>query len=322
MPRKKKEYKPKYFPFSSGIPWKIDHGKYVIPEISYETWHRVLDGKDIIITAFGGLIESFFSLSVAESIVTFDPKHNMYWLGYSKYDVFARMQGLVKPSLITFPPETLKEYPVPLFFDADNNAYFNVLNNYLVRTSYWGQYPELRTAPILKQISENSMIPWNMNIPQMRHLGTEFYDELCTVGRLRNRSKVILIILDTTDSDVLGWNTHNIREFSQLIASKGFKVIVFCQNTIAFQGSKILAFEYDIRKILQMINVSWMVLSNSIQWLLISMILSDVKIVSRQVDGPFDLFENADFIGAQNDIFTDRKFFSPVDVFTICEGLI
>jgi hypothetical protein len=316
----KKKYRSRFFPFSPGIPWKLSNGKYIIPEIDFETWHKVLDGREIIIAAFGGLLESFFSLSAAEALVSFDSSHKIYWLGNPEYSFFVRAQGLCKISPVKLTPEILKQYPVPLFLDNGGNAYLNILNNYLVRKSYWGKYPDVVKAPVLEQMSGNIMIPWRNYVPKLRGLGTEFFDELHNTGRVRQTTKVISIVLSNTNKDILRWNLQNIKEFSQLASHKGWKVIVFTHKTSAFYGTNILAIEYSLRNILQTIKKSWMVLSNDINWLLISLIISDAKLISRHLDNQYSLFKNAEFLGVNNDIFTDRHV-SPIDVFGICEGL-
>ena len=316
----KRKYKAKFFPFSPGIAWKVERGKYIIPEIDFETWHKVLDGRDVIITAFGGLVESLFSLCVAEALVSFDSSHKIYWLGNQQYSFFARAQGLCKPSIIDITPDILKQYPVPLFLDNDGNAYFNILNNCLRRISWWGLYPEEVTLPILEQMANNIMIPWRNYVPKLRSLGTEFIDELQATGRIRSTSKIISIILNETNQDLLQWTLQNIKEFAQLASHKGWKVLVFTNKPNMLYGSNILATEYNQRNILQAIKRSWVVLSNDINWLLVSLIISEAKLVSRHVDNQYCLFKNAEFLGASNDIFTDRNIY-PIDVFRICEGL-
>jgi len=315
-------YKPKFFPFSAGIPWKIERGKYILPDVDLETWNKVLDKKDIIITAFGGMIESFFSLSFAEALHSFDPGHKVYWLGDPKYHLFARSQGLCKLCNINLTPDKLKDYPVPLFFDRKDNAYLNALVNYKVRRAYWGKYPEERSEPALQQIFQNCMVPWRDYRPAMRRLGTEFWDELIQTGRVRKTTKVITIIIDHTDDDSLEWNVQNIREFAQLVGVQGIRVVVFSGNSRVFHGTSILAHEFDMRKVLQLIPHSWMVLSNKQDWLLISMLISKAHIISKHIDGCYDLFKNAEVLGVQNDIFTDREWVSPMDAHTICEGLL
>ncbi|MCK9567799.1 hypothetical protein M0R72_02465 [Candidatus Pacearchaeota archaeon] len=316
----KRKYKARYFPFSPGIPWKIERGKYVIPEIDFETWHKILDGRNIIITAFGGLLESFLSLSAVEAILSIDSAHKVYWLGNQEYSFLVRLQGLCKISLINLTKETLKQYPVPLFLDGKGNAYLNVLNNYMQRTSYWGKYPEEVTAPVVEQISRNIMIPWESYAPKLRNLGTEFIDELQKTGRIRQISKIISIILNETNKDLLKWSLQNFKEFSQLASHKGWKVIVFTNNTNLFHGSNILAVEYNPRHILQVIKKSWVIMSNDINWSLMALMISEAKLISKPIDNQYSLFKNAEFLGANNDIFTDRNLY-PIDVFGICEGL-
>lgn len=317
-----KQYKPKYFPFSAGIPWKVERGKYIIPEIDSVTWHKVIGDRDIVITAFGGIFESFFSLSVAEAINAFDSSHKLYWLGNPSYEFFVRAQGLCKVSNINLSLDILKSYPVPLFFDQGNNAYINVLNNYLIRTSYWGKYPQQVNTPVVEQIFRNAMIPWQNYIPVMRKIGSEFYDELEKTNRLTYRSRIVTIVHFPCKDDVLRWNVHNIKEFAQLVGVKGLKVVLFTHNPSLFHGTKMIVHQYDIRKILQVIQKSWMVLSTDIHWLLITLMISDAKMILKNVNGPYDLFKNAEVLKVQNDIFTDQKWVSPVDAFTICEGLL
>lgn len=280
----------------------------------------MLNGRSIIITSFGGLIESFFSLCAAEAIVSFESSQKLYWLGNSKYHPLLRAQGLCKPSSINMKPEILKQYPVPLFLDNGGNAYFNILNNYLFRTSYWGKYTEEVHAPIFEQMARNIMIPWHGYVPKLRNLGNEFLDDMFKIGRLRPTSKVISIILDDTNNDILQWSIQNIREFAQLSSHKGWKVIVFTNNTNALYGPNVLTAEYNYRNILQAVNNSWVVMSNDIDWLLISIMTSDARIISTHIDNQYSLFKNAEFLGVHNDIFTNRNLL-PVDAFGICEGL-
>ena len=317
-----RKYKPKFFPFSAGIPWKIERGKYIIPEIDAETWHKVTDGKEIIITAFGGLFESMFSLCAAEAMASFAGAHNLFWLGNPEFSCLSNFQGLCKQCNITLTPEILKQYPVPLFFDLDGRVYFNVLNNYLIRSSYWGKYPEVMDMPVTEQIFRNVMIPWRDYFPILRNLGTEFFDELINIGRISKNTKIVLIILSETKTDTLDWSVQNIREFSQLASHKGLKTIVFTNYPNVFWGSNILVYKYDVRKILQVLEKSWMVLSNDTSWKLVSLLGSKAKIISRHIKGAFDLFKNAEVLGVSNDIFTDRDWVSPLDAFAICEGII
>lgn len=320
MTKVQRKYNAKFFPFSPGIPWKMERGKYVIPEIGFDIWHKVLNGKNIVVTAFGGLIESFFSLCAAEAISSFESSQKISWLGHSEYASMLRLQGLCKFSPIKLTPEVLKKYPVPLFIDNSGNAYLNMLHNYLIRTSYWGQYPEEVTSPVFEQISRNIMIPWQGYIPKLRNLGTELFDELYSTGKIRSTSKIVSIILNDVQNDILKWNVQNIKEFAQLASHKGWKVVVFTKNMRQLYGSNIILVEYNYNNIFQILTRSWVILSNDIDWLLISMLVSDAKIISCNIDNQYNLFKNAEFIDVHNDIVTSWNLM-PVDIFRICVEL-
>jgi len=323
MSRKKIKYKSKFFPFSAGIPWKIERGKYIIPEIDGQIWNDVLKDKHIIITAFGGILESFISLCAAEAIKHTVNNNKLSWIGNFEYYDFVKFQGLCTLSNIKITEENLKNYPVPIFFDKNDNAYFNILNNYLIRNSYWGKYPEKINLPIFEQIYKNVLIPWNNYTPNLRYLGTEFIDNLYKTGKFNsNKTKIISIILNDCDNNMLDWNIHNIKEFAQLVSNKGFKVVLFTKYIYSFYGSNINIYKYDFKNIMQTVIKSWMVLSNDINWLIISMMISKSKLISRKINGPLDLLKNAESLGIENDIFVYTKWISPIDVFNICEGFL
>jgi hypothetical protein len=311
----KLKFKNKFFPFASGISWEIDQGKYVVPKIDGETWKSVLSNKDLHIVVFGGLLESFFSFSYAEALSSLEPDKDLYWIGDDKYKCLLKVNGLCKPGQSGLTKTDLEKYPVPLFFDKEDNAYFNVLHDYKTKLSYWGQHPKENKLPILKQIYNNLMIPWNNYIPKTRSLDFSFYNHISIKNKLSH--KTILIIHDEEDN-ALNWNKHNIREFAFLVGKHGFKVCVATHHSGMFYDSKVIAIEYDILKILQLITKSWMVLSSKIDWLFIAMMISNAHIVSKHQDGIYNLFDNAEFIGATNVIFTDKTWMSPMDVCAIC----
>ena len=61
-----------------------------------------------------------------------------------------------------------------------------------------------------------------------------------------------------------------------------------------------------------------MILSDSIDDLLVGMMISNAIIGASHQDG--ELYRDAEFIGAENVIFTDSGKLSPVDVHAMCEG--
>lgn len=319
--RRNVKYKPKYFPFSSGIPWQIDRGKYIIPKIDMLSWKMATDNKGFItIICFGGLFESFYSLIAAESISSINKELKIHIKCDDRFLYFSKAQGICKYSNLIIDKDVVKKYPVPLFFDADNNVYLNILNNYNTRSSYWGKYEEEVKGPATKQLYENSLISTS-KFPVLRDIEFDFYNELISSGLIKQTSKIITIITNDNRSS-LDWSLQNIKEFSQLVATIGFKVVVFTDNVGKFYGTKTVAVGYDIRKITQLIKKSWMVLSSDVDWLLISMISSKANIISNHVTGYKNLLDNAEFLETDVNVITDMDGITPINAYAICKGLI
>ena len=90
---------------------------------------------------------------------------------------------------------------------------------------------------------------------------------------------------------------------------------VFGNLKYDFYGTNIASFDFNIENIIQFIIKSNIVLSNDIEYLLFSLIVSDIRVFSSNVfeNTVFDLFNNACFIESENEIITNRDM-SPYDV--------
>lgn len=311
----------KRFPFSPGIKWDLEIGRYIVPKIDYNTWDRFVGEKDIIVTAFGTFIESLFSLCVLEAINS-QMKNKLFWIGDSKYENLHYLNGISSICNISLTKKDLENYPVPLFCDAKSNVYFNVLNDVPVKKSFWGIWPKERTEPIFQQIFTNSMLQWDSSyLPKMRRVGTDFFDNLVKQNKITNKSKIITIILENADVDILDWKIQQVKEFIQIISNRGYKVILFSRNLNSYYGTRAILSELDYRKAFQVIKRSFFVLSNDIQWLLAVLLLSSAAIVGKNTVGSVDLFKNAEYIGAENDIFSFNDNISTLDMLRIIEGI-
>jgi hypothetical protein len=260
---------------------------------------------------------------LAEVLKTQNPKTRLFWIGNGKFDGLIHLNGLCENSNINI-KVILDKYPVPIFLDKYNNVYFNLLNNYIIRKSYWGMYEEVTKKPILKQLMDNFTIPWDGQLPIMRKLTTDKFRSWCNINHIRDNSKIILIIINNDtihDIDCLKWNIHNIKELSAFVSNIGFKVVIASKEHGLYYGSKLITIDYDYSMIFQLIKKSLMVLSTSIDWLLISMLISKCYIGSIMMNDQLSLFNNADVINAKNVIFTDKEWLSPMDVYAICGGI-
>src|SRR5690606_22885327 len=164
------KFSKKFFPFSPGIPWTIKNRKYIVPEIDGNTWNRVLKDKTFIITCYGGLLESFFSLAYCEAIAKIEPYRKITWMGTTDFEYFVNAQGIASINSFDLGANIVDKYPAPIFMDKQNNAYFNVLNNYLETKSYRSKWPYYNKDICLKQLYKNCMLEWNCNIPKLRNI--------------------------------------------------------------------------------------------------------------------------------------------------------
>src|SRR3990167_86537 len=114
----------KYFPFAPGVPWKIKNGKYIVPALSMDAWHRALHGKEIVVVAYGGFIESFVSLCFLEIVNYLSPGKKLFWLGNNRFASLVEVNGLAQICESDVSKETFANYPVPLFMDRDYYYFF------------------------------------------------------------------------------------------------------------------------------------------------------------------------------------------------------
>jgi transposase len=54
------------FPFAPKILWTLNSGKYVKPKLPKIVIDRSIKNKTIVVSAFGNIFESFFSMSLLE----------------------------------------------------------------------------------------------------------------------------------------------------------------------------------------------------------------------------------------------------------------
>lgn len=301
----------KYFPFCPGIGWEIYKGK-IIPKISAEIWQERISNKSIILTLpQGGLLEAFVSLSCAEAISKIE-NGKLYWLGNKKFFDLINLHGLCEISNIKLTLRDLDNYPTPVFFDKKDKVYFNLLNNYIIKKNYWQMYDCEAKDPAIKQIFDNCLLNEWPGPPKFRNLNSS----------KMNKNKNIVIILDNFYSihkiDCLNWSIQQTKELASMLYGKNFKVNVISNNKTPFYGSKVNVIDYNILNIMDLIKSSWMVLSNNIDWLIISLMISNAIVFSKTLPKAFDLIANAEYIDVKNQIFIENGDISTIDIYNTC----
>ncbi|NJO18394.1 MAG: hypothetical protein HC877_22470 [Thioploca sp.] len=296
----------KYFPFSPGIPWKVRRNKYVLPEIDLEFWQPLVSDKEIVITCFGKTLENFFALAFAEMLLKIGHK-NVTWKGMG-WELY-RMQGLIEESESKIESGHLDDYPVPLFFDKENRVYMNVMYNYINYKSLYGYYPLENNNPLLKQLGDNMLVPWDFSyLPKIRK--TKEYNI---------NKKFILIFPDHEDTmhevEFFDWSLQNIREFVALVKPLGYDVLIYTKHEFKYHGIDIKLIN-DLYIVFYLLNRVSFVLSSTIDWLLIAIMMGGAKIAGHHFDGKYDLHKNIEYLGLNNVIFTSEAWISPFEIYT------
>jgi hypothetical protein len=315
----KSKNKTKFFPFSPGVPWKIDGKKCIIPEINKEIWDSIVKPETIInIVCYGDFVCSMFSLSFIEAMKRNNRNNVIRWIGNDHYSFLINYHGLAKPSHIT--RIDLKKYPVPLFMDKEKNVYINVMHNCFHKYNYWGTDYQKQDGPIFEQMFKNSFSPWDRSyLPKMRNIGSDFIENILRTGRAVN-NKIICIVDDATENDVLKWTVQQIKEFMQIAISKNYTPIIFARNTKPYRNYS-LVFDIEERHVFQVLKKSILLLSNQREWTFASLLFSNAKVFSMHEEGPLDLIKNADYIGCENHITSMNTTFKPLEVIEMMEML-
>ncbi len=315
----------KVFPFAPGIAWKIQNGKYVIPEIERGTWSSALDGRDLVVLAHGGLLETFFSLTIVEALGRMEPSKELFWAGKTAFKGVIESHGQAKFVEV---PDIGSKYPVPLFMDNERRAFFNALNNYRVEKSYFGSHHRKNTSPVCKQIFQNSLLPWDKKyVPKLRTGGLAF-DAWAKMAKFHLNKKYVLVIPGQTgcsqyNTNCLGWGGRELKEFAAMLRRFDVDVVLCIGGQTAVYDAPYIQAPRTMGVILSLLPKASMILSSDIDFILIGLALSRAAIVAPQncSKDEFDLYANAEFLGSENVIFTTDTP-TPGEIYTMCEGIL
>ena len=313
----------RYFPFSAGIPWRFKKGRDLIQELENEAWEGAVADKDIIILAHGGLLESFFSLSISEALAKLKPLNGQFWAGNRVFKPMAQMHGLVKFKSIT---NIAPKYPVPLFFDKKNRIYFNCLNHYLEKPTWYNRWPRPVRGLFPERIFRNSLLNWNRSfVPQLRNLSvpSEVFTTWCKVSKFWPNQRYIFLapshsFLSIHKRDCLGWDIRAVKQFAAMLARFNLKLAVLTDYQYDLNAN-IIRVPNDVDIILRLLANAWMVLAHDIDFYLVSMCLSDAILASNSMRREFNLQKNAEFLEQDNVIYTTDRL-TPLEVYNLIEG--
>jgi len=292
----------KIFPFSAGIPWEINKG-ILNPKIPFNILNNAISDKNIIVTCYGGLLESYLSLSYLEAFNKIWPSKKLTWSGNPIFKDLIEANGLSKFSE-EIPGEILSRYPVPLFFDKLNNAIFNPLNNYIKIKPYYGGLKSFNNNNVyLKQIWNNSLLDFkNFYLPLIRNdFDNNNFKNHLLLSKFDFNKPYIIIIPDDLKYSIhsqkcLPWNIQQVKSFATIISQLGYSTVILTDNVYKYYSNNLpFVFEFNFTAFFTLIKNSKMILSNEIDFLLISQLISDNYLVSNKVKKYLD-FGKIDYL--------------------------
>lgn len=298
----------KYFPFAPYFPYKIRSNRFIMPPIhtmNSNIWEKISDNKNIIITAYGGLIESFLSLYYLE---TFNPRDNLFWAGNEKYNQLVYFNGLAKVYNKNIENLT-NDYPSAIFTDNENNLYLNALNNYIkVKPFITSNKYTIDKHPIFQQIVQNSIYKFDKNLlPKIRK----------HIEPYKTKRPYICIFPDIATGwsqldpkfSFLNFDYNQINWLIVQLYKQGIDTIVFKKHA-PYYGVPYKREDLNIENVFKYLPNSKAILSNEIDFLLLGLIISKAKLIYKPRTKKmkhYDLVQNAKFIEAQNKIVSIKN---------------
>jgi hypothetical protein len=272
-----------FFPYCPGIPWYVGNDKVIKTKLISPV-EDVITG-DINVVCHGGLLESYYSLSAFEYFKLKFPYNNLIWHGDKKYKHILSSQDIARFSE-KISPKIADSYPIHLFKDANNNTYFNLLNNYLNKRSYLGNKVKTNISTFIKCFNNNFMLDdlkkWS---PKFRSYPEDLYfDKWKSLYKKLLEKPYILILPDKVEKSMsnsfyIGLSINEIKGLISILQSRGIYTIVMSNNNSMYYGG-INYIDYDFFRFTRLAENAKVVLSRQIDFAIISQLMFKHKIYS------------------------------------------
>lgn len=300
----------RFFPFSPGVKWKMNNHIYISPDVPIISFDYRLKDKNVTVCAYGGFIETFLSLSILEMINHYSNTSNLFWCGYDTYYNLLNLQGIAKPYKGIINKNILKRYPIPLFFDRDDNSYFNCLNNYLRVTAFNFSNSYKDQRPIIEQVVEKGLFKWNNNfIPKLRNLDNceNVLKKYKGLSKFSIDKPFIILVNDSTGYSnhtfkCIDWNYNQVKSFISMFNNIKMQIVIL-SNKQKYFGHNISTFPFNIELFTYLIKNGNYLISRDIDLLLYALMMSNISLISEETFFAQSIIKNAEFLNKNNDIY-------------------
>lgn len=316
--------KVKFFPFAPGIGWKLKLSKYIVPEVSLDTWKKITKDKSITVICHGNLIESFFSLSYLEMLNYFAPQNKIFWSGNPKFLDLVKLNNIAKPSNENL-ADLVDKYPIPIFMDKLGDVYFNCLNHYKVTKPYYGGKGYKDTACVSKMALKNLTVPWNIQyIPKFRNINFPSREFLnwAKVARIDLNKPYVCFFYKNDVSgykiSTLNWNENQLKALAAMLRQQGILPLMFSNQAGKFYGSSFYCLRFNFETIIGLLEKAQAVLSNEIDFIILAMIVSKrSKIIMNEISKQYRVARDIRFLGLERSNIYAKWALTPLDAFDI-----
>lgn len=272
----------KIFPFSP-VWWKL-RSDVVQTSLSTSGWAKLIGKRNLVVSTSQGFLEAFLSLSFLEGLKVLHPDNSLFWSAPPMFRELGVWQGLAQPfeGLTDF---DLERFPVPIFWDKDGRTYFNSCFNYPIKKDIQGYKIGKSSGIILNQILRNFIQDWNISYtPQFRC--SQPRSQLIQWLKIYQVEKkpFITILPDVTGyscrkEKFLKWSPTQVKEMAAIMATHGYGTVVLSPQPQLYKDKHIHTFVPQSTDIIWFLSQTKAVLSREIDFLLVSMFLSNSPLI-------------------------------------------
>lgn len=290
----------KIFPFAPGLVWKVNNN--IVYPVENKNIFNYISNKKIIIASFGGLLETFFSIYFKNVFENYSD--NIYFSFNNEFNDFYRIFNLNK---FDFDKKYLKKFPLPIFFSKNDYVIINPIYNYIKMFDLNGDFVRKLKYPCFKQIFKNSLTKWD------NEYKLNFNFDKNKINIINFTSPYFIIFPDGNGLGIK-WTPADIRQFAEFLYIKNIKLIVCSNEVYKYYGKNIFTIKPDYDLIFYLIKNARGILSSEVDYIFVSLLISEAIIFSNRLYDEYSLFENLRFLKMKKKYF-QKENIKPLDCY-------
>lgn len=241
-----------YYPFTFKIPWEVNKN-VLVPKISKTFWNKYVKNNPINIVCAGYMLEVIICASIYKLFINNNLKPNK-WILPSYYNsalnLFEiKIDNRTDTSNVLMERDSINEiaksYISPIFFDGDNNVYYNLLFNYGNIVSINNVYKCRNEMPFWKQIINNlcfGNVNFKINKFDYRKAKQICYSYLESIGikyeekfAIIDNSNIIAETADGREVEQILFFPIQIKQIVDNLKKRKIKALVMTNNADSYK---------------------------------------------------------------------------------------